>query len=150
NGTYTTPNGYLPTMTGTYQWVARYSGDTNNNGFNGRLGDEPEGVSSANSMISTTPGATVVIGSGNRLTDSATLSGGFSPSGTITFTLYAAGNIVVDTETVSVSGDGTYSTPNGYLAGATGTYQWVASYTGDANNNGFTGNFGDEPEGVSA
>ena len=34
NGTYTTPTGYtLPTtgtVTGTYQWDASYSGDTNN------------------------------------------------------------------------------------------------------------------------
>ncbi len=34
NGTYTTPTGYtLPTtgtVTGTYQWNATYSGDTNN------------------------------------------------------------------------------------------------------------------------
>ena len=35
NGTYTTatgtnPGGYVPTAAGTYQWVAVYSGDSNN------------------------------------------------------------------------------------------------------------------------
>ena len=39
--------------------------------------------------LSTTPGGTVAIDSGNPLTDSATLSGGFNPTGTISFTLYA-------------------------------------------------------------
>jgi large repetitive protein len=41
----------------------------------------------------------------------------------------------VDMETATVTGDGTYDTPNGYLPMAAGTYQWVASYSGDANNN---------------
>ena len=30
NGTYATPSGYTPTVAGTYQWVANYSGDANN------------------------------------------------------------------------------------------------------------------------
>jgi hypothetical protein len=44
----------------------------------------------------------------------------------------------VDTETVSVSGNGTYSTPTGFTlptsGTVTGTYQWNATYTSDANN----------------
>src|SRR5207302_328262 len=100
NGAYATPNGYVPIATGTYQWLAGYSGDANNNGFTGKLGDEPEGVSAASPAIVTTPGATIVVGSGNKLTDSATLSGGYNPGGTITFTLYASNTSVVDTETV--------------------------------------------------
>ena len=103
------------------------------------------------SSFFTTPGGTVVIGSGNKLTDSATLSGGYNPTGTITFKLYAPdGTTVVDTETATVNnGNGTYSTPNGYLPTATGTYQWVASYGGDSNNNLVSSNNGDEPETVS-
>src|SRR4029079_18077694 len=39
-----------------------------------------------------TPGATVTYGDGNKLTDSAILSGGFgTPGGTITFYLFAPG-----------------------------------------------------------
>jgi glyoxylate utilization-related uncharacterized protein len=149
NGTYNTPNGYLPTATGTYQWVATYSGDSNNNGATSPFGSEPEVVSPASPAINTTPGGTVVIGSDAKLTDSAMLSGGFNPTGTITFTLTSPSNTVVDTETVTVSGNGTYNTPNGYLPLATGTYQWVATYSGDSNNNGATSPFGSEPEVVS-
>ena len=40
----------------------------------------------------------------------------------------------MDTETVTVSGNGTYTTPTGYAAdhGRSGTYQWDATYSGDS------------------
>jgi hypothetical protein len=85
--------------------------------------------------LSTTPGGTVILGSGVNLTDSATLSGGSSPTGSITFTLTAPGGSTVDTERVTVSGDGTYNTPNGFLPTTAGTYEWAASYSGDLSNN---------------
>ena len=74
--------------------------------------------------------------------DSATLAAGFNPSGTITFTLYAPdGTTAVYTNHVLVTGNGIYSTatsgdnPGGYTPVIAGTYQWVASYSGDGNNN---------------
>src|SRR5207237_1385586 len=71
------------------------------------------------------------------LKDTAVLSGGYSPTGTITFKL-VYNNAVVDTETVTISGNGTYMTPTGYTlptnAAVTGTYQWNAYYNGDSNN----------------
>ena len=72
-----------------------------------------------------------------NLKDTAVLSGGYHETGTITFTLYL-GSTLVDTETVSVNGNGTYTTPTGYTlpttGTVTGTYQWDASYSGDTNN----------------
>ena len=146
DGTYSTPTGFtLPTtgtVTGTYQWVASYGGDGNNNAVSSIKGDEPVTVTAASPTISTTanPEDVALDGSGSpTLKDSATLSGGYNESGTITFTLYAPGGSVVDTETETVSGNGTYTTPTGYTLPTTGmvtgTYQWVASYSGDANNN---------------
>ena len=71
------------------------------------------------------------------LKDSAVLSGGSSPTGSITFTLVYKGS-TVDTETVSVAGNGTYTTPTGFTlptsGTVTGTYQWNATYSGDSNN----------------
>ena len=65
----------------------RYSGDANNNPVTSRAGSEPVVVSPASPTITTTAGPAVVVGSGAKLTDSATLAGGFNPTGTITFTL---------------------------------------------------------------
>ncbi len=158
NGSYTTPTGYtLPTsgtVTGTYQWNATYSGDANNNTVS-ENNDESEQVtvSPASPSIATTPDPTsVTLGAGSvTLTDSAVLSGGYHPTGTITFTLVYNSN-VVDTETVTVTGNGTYTTPTGYtLPGSgtvTGTYQWNASYNGDGNNNSVSEN-NDESERVT-
>ena len=70
----------------------------------------------ASPTLTTTPSPTTVTLSNAtpaKLTDSATLSGGSSPTGTITFTLYQ-GSTLVDTETVTVTGNGTYTTPTGY------------------------------------
>ena len=61
---------------------------------------------------------------------------GYHPTGTITFTLMAPGGGTVDTETVTVNGNGIYTTPTGFTLPATGTvtgtYQWDATYSGDA------------------
>jgi hypothetical protein len=147
NGTYTTPTGYtLPTtgtVTGTYQWDASYSGDTNNlPASDVGATDEQVPVSPVTPAIATTPSPTsATLGTTTvTLLDSAVLSGGYFPTGTITFSLVAPGGGTVDTETVTVDGNGTYTTPTGYTlpttGTVTGTYQWNASYTsGNGNNN---------------
>ncbi len=91
------------------------------------------------------------------INDSATLAGGTtSPaiSGTITFNLYGPGDTtcsgpVLYTDVVTVNGNGIYTTasgdnPGGYSASASGTYNWIASYSGDGNNVALSGVCGDE------
>ena len=147
NGNYATPSGYtLPTtgtVTGTYQWDASYGGDANNNpASDNNATAEQVKVSPASPSLTTTPSVTsVTLGSvvpDAALKDTAVLSGGYYETGTITFTL-DMGSTLVDTETVSVSGNGTYTTPTGYTlptsGTVTGTYQWDSSYSGDTNNN---------------
>ena len=167
NGTYNTatgtnPGGYVPTGPGTYEWVAVYSGDPNNNGVADAFGAEPESVKAPPPSLSTTPGGPVTLGGMSRLTDTATLSSGDNPTGTITFYLFAPGvtpnstygnNVYSDA--VTVNGAGTYTTaagtnPGGYSPTAAGTYQWVAVYSGDASNGGVADTFGAEPEAVNA
>ncbi len=125
---------------GGYSFIGVYSGDSNYNGYQGAI--EPLTIGKASPSITTSPNPTVfTIGTScGPLTDSATISGGSNPGGTITFTLYAPGcNTPVDTETVNVtSGDGTYTTPKGYALPSNptpGVYQWDATYNGDSNNN---------------
>jgi hypothetical protein len=143
DGLYSVPYD-LPTdqtVTGSYQWDVSYSGDDQNNGAadNGDP-NEVETVSAATPTLVTTPSPLLAtIGkTPTTLTDSATLAGGYYPTGSIMFTLYY-GAAVVHTESVTVTGNGTYVTPEGYtLPQGTetviGAYQWDASYDGDGNN----------------
>src|SRR5258708_6532194 len=144
NGSYTTPTGYtLPTtgtVIGTYQWDATYNGDTNNSTVSDNNDSKEQVVvSPASPTITTTPNVTTVtLGTSSvTLKDTADLEGGYHPTGTITFTLYL-GSTLVDTETATVSGNGSYTTPTGYTlptsGTVTGTYQWDATYNGDTNN----------------
>ena len=88
NGSYSTPNGYLPTAAGTYQWVASYGGDSNNNMVASTKGSEPETVViAANPTISTTAGGNGGPRQRRQADRLGHLSGGYSPTGTITFTL---------------------------------------------------------------
>ncbi|MGH7139333.1 MAG: DUF4214 domain-containing protein, partial [Pirellulales bacterium] len=156
------PGGFLPTVTGTYQWTAVYSGDLNNPPAASELGDEPEVVTTGISpSIGTNPGGNVVLNSGNALSDTATLSGGNNPTGTITFYLFAPGvtpnannSNNVYSNVVTVSGDGAYGTsagtnPGGLAPSVAGAYEWVAVYSGDANNVSVASGFGNEPETVT-
>ena len=105
----------------------------------------PACVSPASPTITTQTGGSVVLGSSAKLTDTATLSGGSDPTGTITFELYDPTSARRDTETATVSGNGSYPTPTGYLPDMAGTWHWVASYGGDSNNNPVASGETDEP-----
>ena len=134
NGAYATPTGYMATAPGTYQWSASYGGDTNNSSANDQGGTAKQVIIGQASPTLTTAATPTAAAVGQTVQDDATLAGGSAPTGTITFTLTNASSAVVDTETATVSGNGAYATPTGYMATAPGTYQWSASYGGDTNN----------------
>jgi Ca2+-binding RTX toxin-like protein len=91
-------------------------------------------VAQATPTLSISASPVVVLGTGTKLTASTVLAGGFGETGQITFTLIGPGGNSLETESANVSGNGIYSTPNGYLPTLVGKYQWVANYTGDGNN----------------
>ena len=144
NGVYTTPGYTLSTtgnVTGTYQWDATYTGDKNNASYSDvNNPNERTVVSPAKPAIATTPStktASMCSTTTTVLKDSAVISGGYYETGNIVFTLYSPTNTLLDTETVAVNGNGTYTTPTGYTlpsSGATGTYQWDASFTPASSN----------------
>jgi hypothetical protein len=93
--------------------------------------------------------ASVARTSGGVIRDTALLSGGSSPTGTITFSLYSAGDTtcssVLGKVRVVVSGDGSYVSP-ALAPASSGAYQWVASYSGDKNNQSLSGSCNDQTE----
>jgi hypothetical protein len=94
----------------------------------------------ASPALTGSPGAGGTAGSAT-VTDTAKLSGGSSPTGTIEFKLYgpsmgpSCSGGPVDDETLTVSGDGKYTTPAGATPSQAGTYWWTVSYSGDTANN---------------
>ncbi len=94
-------------------------------------------VSKAQPTLTTTPspgGPTGVI-----LNDTAKLARGASPTGSITFKLYNPSHAGCTgtpayTKTVTVSGNGRYSTTNTAPAKTAGKWNWTATYTGDSRN----------------
>lgn len=82
----------------------------------------------------TSANQTVTVGA--NITDTATLSGGFNPTGTISFELYNNATCTgeaIFTDSKTVNGNGDYG-PVSYPTTAAGTYYWLASYSGDDNN----------------
>jgi regulation of enolase protein 1 (concanavalin A-like superfamily) len=145
-----TSKGYVATATGTDYWVATYNGDSYNNPVTSGAADEPVTVTPASPSIATVqqPASAVV---GSSIADQATVSGGYNPGGTVTFSLYDNPNasgipLFVDANEPLVNG---VATSKGYVATATGTDYWVATYNGDANNSPVTGGAALEPVVIS-
>jgi hypothetical protein len=97
-------------------------------------------VQKASPTLSTQASSAVVQGA--AVSDTATLTGGDGPTGTVTFNLYgpsAAASCTAGDRVTSVALSGTVSAgqaSSGPVTPATaGTYYWVASYGGDTNNN---------------
>ena len=144
NNTYTSGS-YSATAAGTYTWKFSYNGDSNNNPVSACGGTgETLTVNKATSSLSTTASTNVSVG--QSVTDSATLSGGYNPTGTITYTLYgpsssASCTTQVGQVTKSVSSNGSYTSPT-ITPGQAGTYWWIANYGGDSNNTATTNGCG--------
>jgi hypothetical protein len=139
-GTVNVTNGVVPdsnaitfNTAGDYYWQAVYSGDANNNPATSVCTSEHLVVTKKSPAISTAPNLIP--------NDDATISGALTPTGTITFTLFAPADATCAgagayTQTVTVNGNGTYSTSNtSFVASTLGTWRWQVTYSGDANNN---------------
>ncbi len=134
--------GYVASTPGTYNWIATYTGDANNLTLSTLCLSESVRIAPAFTSLSTSPNvSTATFGTPTKLKDTATLSGGSNPTGTITFTLYNGPTLVYAPAPVAVAGDGPYASP-GYtlpvtnVSAVAGTYQWDATYSGDEYNGG--------------
>jgi len=149
-GTVTVTGGIVPdsnalafNTAGTFYWQASYSGDSNNNGALSACTDEVVTVNPRSPNVSTAQNLIP--------NDSLTLSGATSDAGgTVMFALFEPGDATCSgtaalTQTVTVNGNGTYGTTNSsFVASQPGTWRWMATYSGDNNNQSATSACGTE------
>lgn len=142
---------FTPTLPGSYQYVASYVG--------GNFADQASKCGEANEMVQVTvvtPTVTTKAGPsvpvGTQFTDSAMISGGMNPTGTIVFQVYGPGDVscahAIGGSKVTIT-DPTQPTVSGpFRPGTPGTYQFVAFYSGDAVNGAAKSTCGDPAENV--
>jgi len=138
------------TVVVTSSWTAQQTSDGN---YDSVTQTEDVTNCSYTPKISTTATpATAAVGS--SITDIATLSRGYKPTGSITWRLYGPNDPTCSNPSAplvsitNVNGDGPYPSPPLTPAQA-GTYHWVASYDGDINNNAAYGQCSDAGETVT-
>lgn len=122
-----------------------------------RVADVPPGPVSSPRFVAGPPSPTIALSTsgsapvtlGGAIRDTAVLSGGSSPTGTIAFSLYSAGDSncarALRQLRVPVSGNGSYVSPS-VTPATPGSYQWIARYSGDANNESLSGSCQDPTE----
>ena len=161
-----TPAGSLPaspsqtfSTPGTYYWQAVYGGDPFNAGSTNLCGSVVETVTATPTSVSTSlsgggqSGAEITVAAGTAVSDAASLSGtnAAAASGTVTYTAFSdalcSDSVFADTEPVTA---GSAAPSAGWVAGAPGTYYWVASYSGDGLNQASSSSCGSEVETVTA
>jgi len=94
------------------------------------------GAAPTATTLSTQTAASAALGS--PIHDTATLSGGLNPTGSITFRLYGPNDAgctaaAIFSSTVPVSGNGNYVSGT-FAPALPGVYRWIAAYSGDAAN----------------
>jgi hypothetical protein len=136
NGSYRSA-AFVPSRVGTFRWTVGYSGDPNHAPVSAGCGKATSGVSPASPSIASDVTQRLTVGTSFKVT--ATLQGGYTPGGTITFEIYrrvgsgCAKPVIVGT--VPVAGNGTINS-GPLVARQPGTYTFGASYSGDAANKG--------------
>ena len=138
NGSAATQNGPAAATAGTYHWTATYNGDGNNNAVTSGCADEAVTIAKATPTLTTNASGPVLVGA--AIHDTAHLGGGSSPTGTVSFQVFAPGDTSCQTPltpaptSATVSGAADYNSGD-FTTTAAGTYRWIAHYSGDANNN---------------
>jgi hypothetical protein len=140
NGEYGSSN-FIPSAVGSYRWTVEYAGDANNNAATSpcNAANETSTVTQVTPTLSSTATSAVV---GAAISDSATLSGGATPTGNLVFKVFGPNDAtcsgaVAYTNTVAVAGAGSYGSGN-FTTSAAGSYRWTIEYSGDANNGATT------------
>jgi len=111
------------------------------------------GLAGGQTPTTLTTQASASIQLGGAIHDTAVLSGGLNPTGTITFRLFGPNDatcttVAAFTSTVPVAGNGNYVSA-AFTPSLVGVYRWVAAYSGDATNAASTTACNDANESVT-
>jgi len=152
------PNSNVMTFStaGAYYWYATYvpvSGSSLTSPCELLIVQSSSSSSKASPTITTSLSAsTVPAGPNPGVTDTATLSGGNSPTGIIVFAVYlgttcSSSTLVSTSSPTVVSGAGAYTSSPSFSPSVVGSpaYSWIAEYTGDGNNNPYITSCSSEP-----
>jgi hypothetical protein len=98
----------------------------------------------AGPAIATTPSGSVPVG--GSISDSATIIGGSSPTGSVVFELFGPGDTTCTTPIATRTGTvaGGSASSGDVTATVAGTYNWVATYSGDPSNSAAVSHCGSE------
>jgi hypothetical protein len=136
---------------GAYQWQASYSGDGTNAPMTSTCGSEQLAVKNQPSISTTLSESSGL--KDDAVTDQATLPGSTADAGgTVTYNVYSTSDCSgtpVFTSAVTVT-NGQVPVSGAFIADPIGTYQWQATYGGDAKNRAVAAPCGSEPLTVSA
>ena len=145
---------FTPGSPGVYRWVATYNGDVNNTPVSGACGEpsETRTVSKAAPTLSTLASPDVTLGEG-ALSDQASVGGLVNPElSTVTFNLYGPNDELcsdapafTDIQPLTLNSAQTAGTAQSgsYTPFSSGVYRWIATYSGDFNNFGISGECGE-------
>jgi hypothetical protein len=150
---------YVVNRAGQLHWIATYNGDRNNAPVSGVCSD-PSEISTVNRHVpSIATQATVSSQVGTAIEDVATVDGLLRPTAgaTVTFVLYGPDDASCVTQpaatstaplVLDASGTSGTATAEPFVTAAPGTYRWIATYNGDANNAPVSGVCGEASETV--
>lgn len=140
-----TSDRFTVTIPGVYHFVATYNGDARNAAAGPTPCDDPNaayGFGSSSYAFHAQASAPVALG--GTVFDTATIATSTDPgpTGTMSFALFGPGaptcaGTPAFTSSRPVQGNGSYSS-DPFVPVAPGTYRWVASYSGDADDPGAT------------
>jgi hypothetical protein len=139
---------FKTTEVGTYNWIATYTGDANNDSASTQCGTEQVTIGKDPTTVTTIASAGGVVGT--AIHDSAHVTGTFQPTGTVTFTLYGPADTTcsgagIFTSTMPLDAAGNAVSASFSATATAGTYNWVAAYSGDDSSAASRSTCGAEP-----
>jgi hypothetical protein len=126
---------FIPQQAGEFRWTATYPGDANNEAVSTACGasGQASAVSKAAPSLAGLASNGLV---GTAIHDDATLTGGFSPTGEMTFSVYGPADASCSTPLATGSApiQSGNATSADFIPQQAGEFRWTATYPGDANN----------------